>query len=142
MYSVDKDGAVFGEVSLGTPASLGERFVAYLGLTLHCPPASSATWAIVFQNSAPILGPTIISFEPEKHLPTTKVWNSFHVRDLIAHKNVGVFNRTFTALVDESSVMMITVVAQCNNSQFTKPSGDSMECQMSTTIERCKTLLA
>jgi alpha-N-acetylgalactosaminidase len=92
----------------------------------HCPPASSDTWAIVFQNSASIFGPTIISFEPEKHLPTTKVWNLFHVRDLIAHKNLGLFNSTFTALVDESSVMMYIVVAQCNNSQFTKPSGDSM----------------
>eukprot|EP00980_Cylindrotheca_fusiformis_P026365 scaffold15973_cov120-Cylindrotheca_fusiformis.AAC.6 len=83
----------------------------------YCPTSSSDSWAVVFQNSASIFGPTRITFNPKKHLPVTaKVFDLFHVRDLYAQKSLGIFEGEFTAMVDESSVMMYIIVGNQTSS--------------------------
>ena len=75
-----------------------------------CKLVSSDTWAVLLQYSRAIFGPSEITFEPSKQLPTLQLaWDKFHVRDLIGHIDLGFHNETFTAMVDESSVAMYKI---------------------------------
>jgi hypothetical protein len=48
--------------------------------------------------------------KPSRHLPNSKIdWTCFAVRDIINHKDLGVFESTFYAVVDESSVATFVV---------------------------------
>jgi Alpha galactosidase A len=77
---------------------------------LHdCPPQTSDSWAVVLENQNTIFWRQTITFDPQVHLPNGHLWHSFFVRDLIARKDLGIFENNFTALVDESSVAMFQV---------------------------------
>lgn len=74
-----------------------------------CPPQTSDSWAFVLENRNTIFWKQDVTFDPRVHLPNGKRWHSFFVRDLIARKDLGVFENNFTALVDESSVGMYKI---------------------------------
>ena len=79
---------------------------------------SSDRWAVVLQNYNTIFNARKIIFDPKRHLPrphkteSSLMWNNFSVRDLIKKKDVGVFQGTFSTIVDESSVSMFLVTRQ------------------------------
>ena len=72
----------------------------------------SDSWAILLENRNTIFGKHFITFNPKNHLPNGRSWKSFNVRDVVKHKDCGVFQDSFTTLVDESSVAMFVIVAQ------------------------------
>jgi hypothetical protein len=76
----------------------------------HLPFGSSDRWAVVLENRQTIFDGRSITFEPSRHLPNSKIdWTCFAVRDIINHKDLGVFESTFYAVVDESSVATFVV---------------------------------
>jgi hypothetical protein len=72
---------------------------------------TSDSWAVVLQNRNTIFYEQGIQFEPARHIPRGEEWESFSVRDIMAHVDLGEFRNSFEARVDESSVAMYKVVA-------------------------------
>jgi hypothetical protein len=76
---------------------------------------TSDRWAVVLQNAGSIFNSRNITFDPSRHLNTSSSeWRFFSVRDLIQRKDLGIFESTFSALVDESSVAMFIVAREGN----------------------------
>lgn len=85
------------------------------GLNEPPPPGSSDRWAVVLQNFRSIFNAKNITFDPKHHISTTALsfdWQFFSVRDLIHRHDLGVFEGTYSTLVDESSVVMLLVTRE------------------------------
>jgi hypothetical protein len=80
------------------------------------PLGSSNRWAVVLENRQTIFDVQTITFDPTRHLPSSKFdWTNFAVRDVINHKDLGIFEGTFDAEVDESSVVTFVVTRTMKN---------------------------
>jgi hypothetical protein len=80
------------------------------------PVGSSDRWAVVLENRRTIFEVLNLTFDPKRHLPPSKFdWTYFAVRDIINHKDLGVFEGTFSAEVDESSVATFVVTKTIQN---------------------------
>jgi alpha-N-acetylgalactosaminidase len=96
--------------------------------TTACPPGGSDRWAVVLQNYNTIFNAKVITFRPDRHLPTPLgqgreggggdaiAWKCFSVRDLVRKADLGVYDGEFSATIDESSVgtFLVTRGVECN----------------------------